>query len=994
MTMTRHSPIRLLLAIATVVLLARSLHAGGPKYVAGVSYFDPGTVGTPLTWNQGAITYYTDQGNLSPILTGPSADAFVADAFSQWTSISTAAVAATRAGQLAEDVSGANVFVNPDGTISMPADILPTATGTPVGIVYDVDGTVTDALLGQGAGDQSECFSNTAFGGVDNFGTDTYFLHALVVLNGNCAQTSSQLTDVEYRLVRLLGQVLGLGWSQVNDNIFTRNPSITPDDYAGFPVMHALDPPNCIPITLCYPNPYQPKMDDQASLSRLYPVTAQNLSNFPGKEIFAGNTVRISGSVYFTGASGLAAQAMQGVNVVTRWIDPSSGLPSRSYAAATVSGFLFCGDAGNPASGYNDSSELPFNRYGSNDTTLEGFFDLAGLQIPNGGTAAQYQLTVEAVDPLWSTPVQPYGPWQVQPSGTVQPILVSVNLGGDFQQDILMQGSAVQKADPFLPTTYATPAAVPDGADWQGSLSGYGDIDYFWFSGQANRTLAVMVTALDESEAVSESKAQPVVGMWALSDPGTYPAPANTPSAFNSMYFGMTMLSAQLLQTTDFRVGIADIRGDGRPDYRYHARIFYGDSLSPARASVAGGTPLSVVGLGFQANTRVLVGNVNALPLAVAAGQIRLNAPAQADGVQTVSLSDPPTLASSVMTGALTYGAGPNDTLALIPTTNPATPVGAQAPNAVRVQALAPDGVTPVPGASVVFSASPAAGFSACSGATSCTVVTDQAGLASTFVTVLTAGAITVTAQLAPASYSSPKQAQTTLLGTSSPLDIGLVPQYGHILQGTSANVVLTARVLSSGVPRAGQTVSFQVLKGSGGLSSASATTNSSGYAATTLELTALAGDVQVSACVAPNNAPCQTFYGTAVPASGLQLQPVAGLSQAVTAGQSLQPVMVRVTDMASPPNPVTGAGVLFQSTVERQPQGSTAVSGGDTTITRSPAPIILAFTQSTAVSDTNGLASFLPSANGFSGALQIVDSATAGVSDLPFAMEVLLPMP
>src|SRR5579863_7697217 len=146
----------LMMLVAQVFILLQPAHAGGPKYVAGVSYFDPGTMGMPLTWNQGTVTYYTDQGDLSPILPGPSADAFVSDAFSQWTAIPTAAVVAVHAGQLAENVSGANVFVNPDGTISMPADITPAATGTPVGIVYDEDGTVTDALLGQGAGDRSE----------------------------------------------------------------------------------------------------------------------------------------------------------------------------------------------------------------------------------------------------------------------------------------------------------------------------------------------------------------------------------------------------------------------------------------------------------------------------------------------------------------------------------------------------------------------------------------------------------------------------------------------------------------------------------------------------------------------------------------------------------------------------------------------------------------------------------------------------------------------
>jgi hypothetical protein len=113
-------------SVVLLVVLPQLARAGGPRYVAGVSYFDPGTKGVPLTWAQGAINYYTDQGNLSPVLPGPSADALVADAFSQWTSIATAAVSATRAGQLAEDVSGANVIVS-GGVITMPADVLPTA---------------------------------------------------------------------------------------------------------------------------------------------------------------------------------------------------------------------------------------------------------------------------------------------------------------------------------------------------------------------------------------------------------------------------------------------------------------------------------------------------------------------------------------------------------------------------------------------------------------------------------------------------------------------------------------------------------------------------------------------------------------------------------------------------------------------------------------------------------------------------------------------------
>src|SRR5206468_3500861 len=124
-----------------------------------------------------------------------------------------------------------------------------------------------------------------------------------------------------------------------NPNVITRKPPPTAGDYAGFPVMHEFDPQGCRPVTICYSNngsvhPAQPKPDDQAALSRLYPVTAQNLANFPGKQILAQSTARIWGTVYFDDGTGQAAQPMQGVNVVARWIDPATGLVSRSYVAS------------------------------------------------------------------------------------------------------------------------------------------------------------------------------------------------------------------------------------------------------------------------------------------------------------------------------------------------------------------------------------------------------------------------------------------------------------------------------------------------------------------------------------------------------------------------------------------------------------------------------------------------------------------------------------
>ncbi len=984
---TRSFLIGLVLSAVMILFFVITSRAGGPKFVAGTAYFDPTTAGQPLVWLQGVITYYTDQGDLSPILLNAAANNFVATAFSTWTSVPTAAVAAIRGGQLSEDVNGANVIVNADGTISMPTDIQPTATGTPVGIVYDYDGSVTDALIGSGAGASSQCFSNAVFGGTDNYGTFATYQHALIVLNGQCALQSSQLADVKYRLVRVIGSVLGVGWSQVNPNVLTGTPHPSSDDYAGFPVMHFADHLNCVPITLCYPNPSQLAMDDIATLSRLYPVTAQNQSNFPGKQIFSAVTARIHGSVWFTDSHGNRTQAMQGVNVVARWIDPATGLPSRRYAAASVSGFLFTGNAGNPITGFDDALGNPLAEWGSGSQTVAGFFDLAGLQPPNG-SSAQYQLSVEGLDPQWSSAVGPYSPGPVALSGLAPPIVVTVAPGSDVDQDILMGGSARPLSQ--ASSSWALPAAVPVGGDWVGSLSGYGNMTYLTLPAQANRSLSVAVTALDETGSSSELKVQPVVGMWAASDPqGTAP-PAFTTSPFNQTIPGMTRLDAQVAVSTNFLIGISDVRGDGRPDYHYHAHVLYADSVSPARVGVNGGV-VNLQGTGFSPGLTATVGSTKATQYAVSAAQMMLAAPAHADGTQSITIADPVSGSFSVMTNALMYGAAATDSIILLGNgLNPPTPVGTQATNPVTVRVLAADGVTPVGGATIAWSATNGVQLSACGSATSCSVTSDQTGVALTWLTPAATGVATITATLAPASYGSSKSVSATLNAIESASDIGVLTPYLWIAQAATVSIPLTARALSNGTPQNNVGVNFTVVNGSGTLSAASTQTNSNGYASVTLTVAQLAALVQISACVAPGNVPCQVIYANPVPLANQHLQSVSGGGQ-VSTSQSFQPVIVRVTDSSLPPNSVIAASVAFLTTVLR-PGGTFPLPGdGETNPTNPAMPVILHVSQSSATTDINGLASTAPSAGGFSAPLEVDVGVTAGIAALlDYPLEML----
>lgn len=988
---TRPFLLRLALTVSLVSLFPLASHAGGPKLIAGTTYFDPSVTGVPLTWPQGHITYYTDQGDLSPILPNSAASNFVASAFSVWTSVPTAALASSNGGQLAEDVSGANVIRNADGTVSLPPDIQPSASTTPVGVVYDTDGSVTEALVGSGAGASSQCFSNAVFGANDGFGVFATYQHALIVINGQCVQDATQLTEVQYRLVRTIGNVLGLGWSQLNLNVITGKPRPTSSDYAGFPVMHAKDPISCIPITRCYSNPTQLAADDIAAISRLYPVTTQNKSSFPGKQLFAASTARIHGSVWFTDRFGNRTQPMQGVNVVARWVDPTTHAPSRVYALSSISGFLFTGNAGNPITGFEDALGVPFSQWGAISSSAEGFFDLAGLPLPTGGSA-QYQLTVESLDAGWSYQAGPYAPNIVTPSGISQPVVVTLQAGQDAQQDILMAGSAQPLAPWADSETWTSPAKVPLSGDWAGSLAGYGNVSYFSLPAQAGRTLSVAVTALDESAKASSAKARPVIGMWPDSDLEGSPPPAFTIGPFNTFNFGATRLDAQVATTSNFLIGISDSRGDGRPDYLYHAQVLYADSASPSRVGINGG-PVAVTGTGFSSRLTAKVGKTTAPVLSVSPARILLNVPAAADGQQSLTFTDSQTGGSSTMTNILTYGAASDDTIILLSGLNPATPVGTQAPNPLQVSVLSSDGQTPVPGATVAWNANNGVQLSVCSGTSSCSSITDQSGIAYTWLTPGSTGNSLVTATLAPGAYGPQKSVQVSLTSNESATDIGAVQPFVWIAQGATVSIPLTARVLSNGSPQSGARVNFNIAAGSGSLNAATGQTNSNGFVTVTLSLAQFSSYTQVTACVAPANTPCQQFYATPVPASALQLQPVSGTVQ-VSTGELFQPLVVRVVDSASPPHPVAGAIVNFLTTVRRGGSLTQGNQGDASSITNPALPVILSANQTSVMTDGNGLASISPSNAGFSGPLEFdMYVTTASAAPLDFPLQLLPPL-
>ena len=122
-----------------------------------------------------------------------------------------------------------------------------------------------------------------------------------------------------------------------------------------------------------------------------------------------------------------------------------------------------------------------------------------------------------------------------------------------------------------------------------------------------------------------------------------------------------------------------------------------------------------------------------------------------------------------------------------------------------------------------------------------------------------------------------------------------------------------------------------------------------------------------------------------------MKLQPVSGGSQTILVGQAFQPITVRITNSATPANPVTGVAVTFQSLTFLPDSDVPVETGGDGGTGQFPMNVLLASSQSAAVTDMNGLASFQPSTGSLMRPLEIeVMASTSGGGLLQYELPVL----
>lgn len=956
----------LLVLLALVLIFAIQIaHAGGPRWVAGSSYFNSSVKGQPIVWANGQITYYTDLGNLSAQVTQAQANTMVATAAAEWSSVKTAAVMIQYGGSLAEDVSGTNVTTGTTG-VTLPADIQPTATSKPVAVVYDADGSVINAIYGAGASSPLACENNGVLVSVDNLAVTGNIAHALVLVNGLCATNAVQIANLQYQLIRGFGQVLGLDWSQANEEMFV-NDQITAEGLVGWPIMHPIERLCNGGGGQCMPSPPQLRTDDVAALNRLYPVTAANAGSFNGKTVTAAATISVQGTIRFPGGLG-----MQGVNVVLQPL--LDGVPDVRYTATAVSGVFFQGNAGNPVTGTTDGAGNPLNRFGSDDPSLEGYFDLSGVSLPAGVTSAQYQLTFEVLNPLYtgSSSVGPYTTGQTAPSGTMPVIaLGTLNAGSTTTQTVAVDDAA-DEMQSGADGTEGSPANLPVTGEWTARITGYGHSGWFQWWAQGGREFTVEAQALDETGANSENKAQIVVGAWNGTDSVGVAPVTGTVQPFNGNVAGLTMLPVLTVADSEVRIGFADLRGDGRPDYPYHGRILYADGVSPARLPVQGGQ-MVIQGMGFRPSVTVSVNGVAAQVMSVTPTEITAVAPASGGvtGNALLEIQDTQTLGVAAIASGVSYDAEPDDAISLLVAPVGTVPIGVPQPFAVRAMNVTTQ--TPAAGVTVTFALTGGSAALGC-GQTSCSVVTAGDGTATLNVTAHS----TALAQIR-ASLTSGSNVLAEFTGSAPPSIVALTPNL-YIALGATVQWPVRAMVLNqSGSPVAGQTINWAPAPSGVSVSSGQNITDTNGLVSNQLAVGPFTESVNssVSSCLA-NTTNCAAFTVTPVHPESAGLVPWSGTSQYINASQTFASVFLHVTDAFG--DPLAGASVTFAETLYgwNEPCGAQGECA--------PAPV-LAQQTAEATSGIDGSVSLTPLSANDQAARLLVTAAT-GDTTLNFELD------
>jgi hypothetical protein len=487
---------------------------------------------------------------------------------------------------------------------------------------------------------------------------------------------------------------------------------------------------------------------------------------------------------------------------------------------------------------------------------------------------------------------------------------------------------------------------MPAGGLWVGRLSQIAQTDWFSFPVRGNRTFTVVTQALDETGAPTELKAMPSIGVWDAFDPIGASAVGAAPG-LNGLAPGETWLRVSSSADDIVRIGIADLRGDGRPDYTYNGWVLYADTVQPARLPASGG-PIVIQGMGFRTADTVLVNGQPALVTSISPNEITAIAPAAASGVTgsvDVEVDDLPTFyAATVISGGVSYDSGAGDALAL--DTAPSNTVPIATPIPFSVIAQGPD-LSPAGGVTVIYTVTSGSATLAC-GLPVCSVTATGDGRAA-----MNVSAPDTKWSIVTASLTNGSNLQAHFAGGAPPILSSLTPQLS-LAAGVTFTWTVQALVLSNGLPAANQSVAWATsTTGIAALESTAVLTNANGIATKTLNVGPLAEGqtANITACI-NGTSQCIAYTAFGARPEYAWLQAISGTTQTLDVVTAPAPIALRLLDNLG--NPVAGGTVaLYQALYAFAPPCSphTVCTLG----------ALLASQTATATSDISGTVTFSP---------------------------------
>ncbi|MFQ6113142.1 MAG: hypothetical protein ACE5NG_03520 [bacterium] len=324
----------------STLLIASSLFAGGPLVVNGA--------GEPLLWSS-PVAYTADQGTLGS-LNNAEAVALVNSLFQVWQDVPTSSISFTQAGLLSVDVDSSNF----ESFIGVSDGISP--------IIFDADGSLTDAILGEGARSSVLGFAGPEDGTfVPPVITEGFAVLNGLFIDGVSSSGNPELTIDQFKgvFVHEFGHFCNLDHTQINLDVATDGFEDS-DDFDTIPTMFP------VIFTLTQAEGQQTlNPDDIAWISALYPET---VNNAPTSVSFTSTTGIITGTIFESDGT----THFQGANVIAR--NTSNG---RIDAVSNVSGARY----------------FPGNEGGPPPANLEGLYELPGLT-----DGASYTVEIEQID--------------------------------------------------------------------------------------------------------------------------------------------------------------------------------------------------------------------------------------------------------------------------------------------------------------------------------------------------------------------------------------------------------------------------------------------------------------------------------------------------------------------------------------------------------------------------------------------------------------------